>query len=105
RLFIKTPKKYVTAFPTRGNEVGDNAFMVLIKILSVLYNIYPCTEKFMTTIIIYPDKIKSVAFFIALYKSLALISLFILLVKITAIITTVITSVKLYINRVVIPMV
>ena len=65
KLFKKTPKNDETAFPTRGREVGDIAFMEDMKILSVLYNIYPCTEKFMTTIMIKADKIKRVPFFMA----------------------------------------
>jgi len=51
-LFKNTPKKLPTALPIIGIAAGDIALIEDIKILSVLYNIYPCTEKFMTTIII-----------------------------------------------------
>jgi hypothetical protein len=74
---------------------GDKAFIELINKLSVLYNIYPCTEKIMTTIEIYPDKINKVPFFEKLYKSFALNNLLVLLIYIRAIIKTVIMSAKL----------
>lgn len=76
--------------------ISENSRTIVedMKILSVLYNIYPCTEKFMTTIMIKADKIKRVPFFKALYMSFRFINLFMLLINIIPVIIRVMISMK-----------